>query len=68
MQLIIMLVVIILLEEILDDVLDRIRRMSDQCDGLQGFLFTHSLGGGTGSGLGSLLLEQLSLDYGKNRN
>ena len=28
--------------EILDDVLDRVRRMSDQCDGLQGFLFTHS--------------------------
>ncbi|CAH2350185.1 tubulin alpha-1 chain [[Candida] railenensis] len=51
--------------EILDDVLDRIRRMADQCDGLQGFLFTHSLGGGTGSGLGSLLLEQLSIDYGK---
>ncbi|GME90761.1 unnamed protein product [[Candida] boidinii] len=39
--------------------------MADQCDGLQGFLFTHSLGGGTGSGLGSLLLEQFSNDYGK---
>ncbi|CAG84425.1 DEHA2A02992p [Debaryomyces hansenii CBS767] len=51
--------------EMLDDILDRVRRMSDQCDGLQGFLFTHSLGGGTGSGLGSLLLEQLSIDYGK---
>lgn len=51
--------------DLLDDVLDRIRRMSDQCDGLQGFLFTHSLGGGTGSGFGSLLLEQLSLEYGK---
>ena len=51
--------------ELLDDVLDRIRKISDQCDGLQGFLFTHSLGGGTGSGLGSLLLEQLSIDYGK---
>lgn len=51
--------------EILDDILDRVRRMTDQCDGLQGFLFTHSLGGGTGSGLGSLLLEQLSIDYGK---
>jgi len=51
--------------ELLDDILDRIRRMADQCDGLQGFLFTHSLGGGTGSGLGSLLLEQLSVDYGK---
>lgn len=24
--------------EILDDILDRVRRMSDQCDGLQGFL------------------------------
>ncbi|CAR24065.1 Tubulin alpha-1 chain [Lachancea thermotolerans] len=51
--------------ELLDDILDRIRKISDQCDGLQGFLFTHSLGGGTGSGLGSLLLEQLSIDYGK---
>ncbi|CEP64541.1 tubulin alpha chain LALA0_S12e01244g [Lachancea lanzarotensis] len=51
--------------ELLDDILDRVRKISDQCDGLQGFLFTHSLGGGTGSGLGSLLLEQLSIDYGK---
>ncbi|GME92086.1 unnamed protein product [[Candida] boidinii] len=51
--------------ELLDDVSDRIRKMADQCDGLQGFLFTHSLGGGTGSGLGSLLLEQFSNDYGK---
>ncbi|CAI5124388.1 ANM_HP_G0222920.mRNA.1.CDS.1 [Saccharomyces cerevisiae] len=51
--------------EILGDVLDRIRKLADQCDGLQGFLFTHSLGGGTGSGLGSLLLEELSAEYGK---
>lgn len=51
--------------QIIDEVTDRIRRMADQCDGLQGFLFTHSLGGGTGSGLGSLLLEQLAENYGK---
>jgi tubulin alpha len=25
----------------------------------------HSIGGGTGSGLGALLLERLSVDYGK---
>ncbi|KAG0662742.1 alpha-tubulin [Maudiozyma exigua] len=49
----------------LDDISDRIRRLADQCDGLQGFLFTHSLGGGTGSGLGSLLLRELSENYGK---
>ena len=30
----------------------------------QGFLFFNAVGGGTGSGLGSLLLERLSVDYG----
>lgn len=50
---------------LLDDVNDRIRKMADQCDGLQGFLFTHSLGGGTGSGLGALLLEEFSEEFGK---
>ena len=25
----------------------------------------HSIGGGTGSGLGTLLMERLSIDYGK---
>merc|ERR1712178_570640 len=33
--------------------------------GLQGFLVFNSVGGGTGSGLGALLLERLSVDYGK---
>merc|ERR1712168_597111 len=33
--------------------------------GLQGFLVFSSVGGGTGSGLGALLLERLSVDYGK---
>ncbi len=52
-------------KELLEPILERLRKMADQCDGLQGFIFNHSLGGGTGSGLGSLLLEQLSADYGK---
>ncbi len=52
-------------KEVVDDVLDRIRRLSDQCTGLQGFLVFHATGGGTGSGLGSLLLERLSVDYGR---
>merc|ERR1712072_688185 len=30
-----------------------------------GFLVFHSFGGGTGSGFGALLLERLSVDYGK---
>jgi len=52
-------------KEIVDLCLDRIRKLADQCTGLQGFLMFHSVGGGTGSGLGSLLLERLSVDYGK---
>jgi len=44
---------------------DRIRKLTEVCTGLQGFLVFHSVGGGTGSGFGSLLLERLSIDYGK---
>jgi len=44
---------------------DRIRKLADSCTGLQGFLAFHAVGGGTGSGLGALLLERLSVDYGK---
>ncbi|PIK41580.1 putative tubulin alpha chain [Apostichopus japonicus] len=51
--------------EIIDQVLDRIRKLSDQCVGLQGFLIFHSFGGGTGSGFNALLMERLSVDYGK---
>merc|ERR1712230_252798 len=52
-------------KEIVDLVLDRIRKLADNCTGLQGFLVFNSVGGGTGSGLGALLLERLSVDYGK---
>lgn len=49
----------------MDLCLDRIRKLADNCTGLQGFLVFNAVGGGTGSGLGSLLLERLSVDYGK---
>jgi tubulin alpha len=52
-------------KEIVDLCLDRIRKLADNCTGLQGFLIFNSVGGGTGSGFGSLLLERLSVDYGK---
>ncbi|KAK6107086.1 Tubulin/FtsZ family GTPase domain protein [Brugia pahangi] len=52
-------------KEIIDVCIDRIRRMSDMCNGLQGFLIFHSFGGGTGSGFTALLMERLSVDYGK---
>ncbi|CAH8850894.1 unnamed protein product [Trichobilharzia szidati] len=52
-------------KELVDEVLDRIRKLSERCTGLQGFLIFHSFGGGTGSGFTSLLMERLSVDFGK---
>ena len=43
----------------------QVRRMADQTNGLQGFLVFHSFGGGTGSGFASLLMERLSVEFGK---
>ncbi|KAJ9049736.1 alpha-tubulin [Entomophthora muscae] len=52
-------------KEMVDPVMERIRKLADNCSGLQGFLVFHSFGGGTGSGFGALLLERLSTDFGK---
>ncbi|RYE37390.1 MAG: hypothetical protein EOP48_28815, partial [Sphingobacteriales bacterium] len=49
----------------IDTCLDRIRKAADQCTDLDGFIIFNSMGGGTGSGFGSLLIERLSTDYGK---
>ncbi|XP_038077697.1 tubulin alpha-8 chain-like [Patiria miniata] len=46
-------------------VTNKIRKLADQCTGLQGFLIFHSFGGGTGSGFTALLMENLAIDYGK---
>ena len=40
--------------ELVDSVLDVVRKECENCDCLQGFQLTHSLGGGTGSGMGTL--------------
>jgi|UniRef100_A0A7S2UF05 tubulin alpha len=52
-------------KDIMDEAVDRIRKIADNCSGLQGFLIFHATGGGTGSGLGSLLLERLTVDFGR---
>jgi len=45
--------------EMVDEVLDRMRKEAEYCDCLQGFQLMHSLGGGTGSGMGTLLLLKI---------
>lgn len=49
--------------ELVDLVLDVVRKESEFCDSLQGFQLTHSLGGGTGSGLGTLLMSKMREEY-----
>jgi tubulin alpha len=51
--------------ELVDLVLERTRKLADRCHSLQGFILFHSFGGGTGSGFSSLLMERMSVDYGK---
>lgn len=49
--------------ELIDSVLDVIRREAEQAECLQGFQLSHSLGGGTGSGLGTLLTSKIREEY-----
>lgn len=49
--------------ELVDSVMDVVRREAENCDCLQGFQLAHSLGGGTGSGMGTLLISKIREEY-----
>lgn len=46
-------------------VLDRIRKVAEDCESPQGMILFRSYGGGTGSGFTTLLLQRLCEDYGR---
>ncbi|XP_049848464.1 uncharacterized protein LOC126315267 [Schistocerca gregaria] len=48
-----------------DDIFDLLDREADNSDSLEGFVLCHSIAGGTGSGLGSYILERLNDRYPK---
>jgi len=49
--------------ELIDEVVDIVRREMEGCDCPQGIQMTQSLGGGTGSGMGTLLLMKCRDNY-----
>ncbi|KAI4373635.1 hypothetical protein MLD38_011741 [Melastoma candidum] len=49
--------------ELIDSVLDVVRKEAENFDCLQGFRVCHSLGGGTGSGIGTLLISKVREEY-----
>jgi len=49
--------------ELVDSVLDIIRKEAESCECMEGFQMTHSLGGGTGAGMGTLLVGRIREEY-----
>eukprot|EP00917_Polyrhabdina_sp_WS-2016_P005581 GHVP01012477.1.p1 GENE.GHVP01012477.1~~GHVP01012477.1.p1 ORF type:complete len:441 (+),score=97.00 GHVP01012477.1:50-1324(+) len=49
--------------ELIESVFDVVRKEAELCDCLQGFQITHSLGGGTGAGLGTLLVSKIKEEF-----
>jgi len=49
--------------ELVDSVMDVVRKEAEACDSLQGFQLCHSLGGGTGSGMGTLLISKICEEF-----
>jgi len=49
--------------ELVDQVLEVARKEAEACECIQGFQLTHSLGGGTGSGMGTLLISKMKEEY-----
>ena len=47
----------------MEETFDAIRKEAENCDTIQGFQVCHSLGGGTGSGLGTLILYHLREEF-----
>lgn len=41
--------------DMIDNSIDRIRKLVEKCQNLEGILIYHAIGGGTGSGFGTLL-------------
>jgi len=49
--------------ELMANVMDIVRREAENCERIQGFQMAHSLGGGTGSGMGTLLISRIRDEY-----
>ncbi|KAI3386647.1 hypothetical protein SNEBB_002317 [Seison nebaliae] len=49
--------------DLIDGVMDVVRKEAENCDCIQGFQMTHSIGGGTGSGMGTLLISKIREEF-----
>lgn len=49
----------------LDKTMQKIRLLAERCERIDRFILNHAVGGGTGSGLGMLIMERLTCDFRK---
>eukprot|EP01084_Bolivina_argentea_P259895 438728_1 len=49
----------------LESINNQIRKTFEECDNCQGFIFNHCVGEGIGSGMSSLIMENITNDYKK---
>lgn len=54
--------------ELLESVMDILRKEAEGCDCIQGFQVAHSIGGGCGGGMGTLLLQRIKEEYSDRIN
>lgn len=54
-------------ERVIDQIMNVIDAAVEKTKALQGFMITHSIGGGSGSGLGALIIERLRATYPKKQ-
>lgn len=50
----------------MDNILNLTQKHVEACDCIQGFQLVHAIGGGTGAGVGSLLIRKLKEEYGSS--
>ncbi|CAD8125102.1 unnamed protein product [Paramecium sonneborni] len=55
-------------KDLIPKIQDEIRRQVENCDHFSGFVFTHSISGGFGSGYTTLLSRLLKIEYNKSIN
>lgn len=49
--------------ELIENVMELVTKEAEACDCVQGFQLCHSLGGGTGSGMGTLLISKIKEEF-----
>jgi len=51
--------------DIIDNIMEQVRKEVAKAESLQGFIMTHAVGGGSGGGLGALIMERLKEEFPK---